>query len=121
MDPFDPGNLSLPTTNTKRAMNGEKPPRHRPGEKFLKGPVPWKWLSRAAIQPGRALHVAITIWFMAGIKNNRRMRLPSGILRDFSVSRYSEYRALNNLESAGLISVNRKRGRNPIITILEVN
>ena len=37
-------------------------PRHRQGEKFLKGPIPWDWLTKAAQLPGHALHVALVLW-----------------------------------------------------------
>ncbi len=42
---------SVPTTGRT------KPPRPRAGDRFLKGPIPMRWLERAAQQPGRALHV----------------------------------------------------------------
>jgi hypothetical protein len=41
-------------------------PRHRPGEKFLRGPIPWKWLIRAGRLPGKALQVGLLLWQAAG-------------------------------------------------------
>ena len=43
-------------------------PRHRPGGHFLKGPIAWDWLCVAANQSGKALHVAIALWFLVCVK-----------------------------------------------------
>ncbi len=37
----------------------KKPAQNRLLKKFLKGPIPWQWLSKAANLPGKVLHVAI--------------------------------------------------------------
>ncbi len=119
MDPLDPQRLSLPTRTDRRAT-GTRPPRHRPGEKFLKGPIPWNWLSSAAREPGKALHVAIVLWLLAGIKRTRTIALSGSVLRGLGVNRHSGYRGLGSLEAAGLVSVVRHPGRNPVVTIREV-
>jgi len=121
MDPLDPKRLTLRRTPAVPAPRSEKPPRHKPGEKFLKGPVPWDWIARAAQQPGKALHVAIALWFMAGIKRARTVALPGLALRVLGVSRYAGYRALAALDEAGLVAVARHPGRNPVVTILEAD
>ncbi len=118
MDPLDPKRLSL-STLTERRATGTRPPRHKPGEKFLKGPIPWNWLSSAAHQPGKALHVAIVLWLLAGIKRTRTVALSGSVLRGFGVNRHSGYRGLASLEAAGLVGVDRHPGRNPIVTIWE--
>jgi hypothetical protein len=94
-------------------------PRHHSGEKFLKGPIPWKWLVIAARQPGKALHVAIELWHIAGLKRSGTLSLSMRRLSVFNMSRFSGYRGLTALEAAGLISVERHRGRKPIVTLLD--
>jgi len=94
-------------------------PRHRPGERFLKGPIPWQWLTRAAQQPGRALHVAIAIWHWAFIKGSGQIALSISRLKELGVSRYAAYRGLKALERAGLISVHRQKGRKSVVTIMD--
>ncbi len=102
-----------------RRLPKAKSPRPGPGEKFLKGPIPMSWLSKAARLKGQALHVGMALWFLAGIKRNGTVALASSVLEDLGVSRYSEYRALRELEDAGLITVDRHNGRNPVVTILD--
>lgn len=111
---FDPKRLSLPG-----APRNQKAPRHRLGEKFLLGPIPWDWLSVAAGLPGRALHVGIALWFLSGIKGRvATVALSNTVLCDLGVNRHAAYRGLAALEAAGLVSVERHRGRNSIVTIL---
>ena len=92
-------------------------PRHRPGEKFLKGPIPRKWLEEAASLPGKALHVAIELWFWAGIRGPEGIRLSTASLAKLGVKRHAAYRAIGWLQGAGLISVVRHQGRKLVITI----
>ncbi len=100
----------------------EKPPRHRRGERFLKGPIPLIWLGAAAILPGRALAVALELWFWAGLKNKRVVRISLSHLRSApGMSRSSASRGLGALERAGLVSVVRKPGRKPIITLTDAS
>jgi hypothetical protein len=94
-------------------------PRHQPGEPFLKGPVPWRWLEKANALPGKAGYVGLVLWREAGWRKTRivkfslRGSLPPGL------NRQSARRGLYLLERAGLVVVNRKPGRGLEITIQE--
>jgi hypothetical protein len=96
-----------------------KPPRLKSGGRFLRGPIPLDWLSRAAALPGRSLHVAIAVWFMAGLKKTAVVPVSNITGLQFGLDRNAKYRALEWLENASLISVERRAGRAPIVTILE--
>jgi hypothetical protein len=96
-----------------------KPPRPKLGAKFLRGPVPLEWLSRAAALPGRSLHVAVAVWFMAGLRKSRTVPVSNVTGLKFGLDRNAKYRAREWLENAKLISVERQVGRAPIVTILE--
>jgi len=94
-------------------------PCHTKGERFLKGPIPLKWLSLAAKQPGKALHVSIVLWHMAGMKRSRTIALSNGQLSEFGISRRAKYDNLKVLNKVGLISVKQLPGRSPIVTLLD--
>jgi hypothetical protein len=85
----------------------------------LRGPIPLDWLSRAAALPGRSLHVAMAIWFMAGLKKTAVVPVSNITGLQFGLDRNAKYRALEWLENANLITVERRAGRAPIVTILE--
>lgn len=100
----------------------KKPPRHRCGHEFLKGPIPLPWLRQAAAFRGKApLAVALALWFRAGLKKSHQDIVLSGkLLERFGVSRKADYHGLAALESARLVSVTRHLGRCPLVTILDV-
>lgn len=109
-----------PVTQTPPPAN--RPPHHGPGEKFLKGPIPWDWLTVAARQPGKTLHVAIELWRWAGIKRTGVIRLSlSRAAREFDTSRSALSRGLRALEAAGLVSVTRKAGSRLTVTLLDAH
>ena len=86
---------------------------------FLKGPIPLPWLCTAAQCSGKALHVALALWFQVGVNRMNRLSLSYRLLREFGVGRHAAYRGLRALEQAGLITVSKGRGRSPIVTLLE--
>ena len=97
-------------------------PRHRPGEKpFLQGPIPSDWLTTAAGVPGKALAVGIAIWHLAFLKKSRTVKLTSTVLQSLSVDRKAGYSRLRALEQAGLVTVSRRRGACPMVTIQETS
>ncbi len=123
MDPFNPKRLSLGTFQGTIAKPRArvKPPHHKAGEKFLKGPVPLAWLASSARLPGKTLHISVVLWFLAGLNNTRSVSLPSSVLRSFGVDRSAKRRALDWLEEAGLIMVERHPGRNPRVILLDAS
>ncbi len=122
-DPFAPESLRLdgaafpaPATAPRRPP---KPPRHRPGEWFLRGPVPWPWLEAAARLPGQALALSLCLWREANRRNRRTVRLCLGRV-GLGVSEQAARRALRGMERAGLVSLVRKPGRGLEVTLLDL-
>jgi hypothetical protein len=98
-----------------------KLPRPERGEKFVRGPIPMNWI-RAAIPLGRkSINVVLAVWFLAGFKRESQVKLTAATLADFDVTSQAARAILRRFETAGLVVVDRKRGRSPIITILDVN
>lgn len=87
------------------------------GERFLKGPVPMRWLNAAGCLPGKAVQVAVCIWHLSGLTKSLEVKVTSKYLREMGVTRHAGYRALKVLEGRGLITVERHRGRSPVVTI----
>jgi hypothetical protein len=94
---------------------------HGAGERFLKGPIPLRWLERAGQQSGQALHVGVVLWFLRGVTGDKVIVLSAKALRRFGVSQWAGYRGLKALERAKLVTVERHCGRQPRVTLLEVS
>ena len=65
------------------------------------------------------MHVPIVLWFMAGLTKSRTVSLSNVNGLRFGLDRNAKYRALEWLEEARLIAVERKLGRSPIVTLLD--
>lgn len=93
------------------------PPRHRRGEPFLKGPIPWRWLETAMTLSGKALHIALILWREAGCTGTRTVRFKlSGAKMNVSAAR----RGLQALDKAGLVTIRRPPGRALEVTLQDV-
>ena len=98
------------------SIDGEVP---LPNGDFIWGPISLDWLVRAANLSGKTFVVAIALQFLRGRSGFARVALHPKLIRRFGLSRQTAYRALRDLESAGLVSVNRQRGRAPRVMFLE--
>ena len=96
-------------------------PRHSRGQKFLWGPIPWSWIEAAMRLPGRSSDVGIILWQVAGMRKNRIVRFEHKAARSVGIERRAVSRALASLENAGLVEVERKPGRCPVVTLLDLN
>ena len=116
---MDPQKLALKRPHP--LLRKEKAPHHKPGDYFLRGPIPLDWLSAAsrASGQGSGLKVAIAIWYLSGLNHQAKtVKWNSSVMRAFGIERHSAYRGLRTLEKAGLVSVERHPGRTPVVTIL---
>jgi hypothetical protein len=83
----------------------------------LLGPIPLAWLAKAASLPGKALALGLAIWFAKTARKTKVVALTPDLVKRFGVTRKPSYRALDSLETAGLVSVDRKRGRCPRVEL----
>lgn len=105
---------SLPERRVSPARRSHKQAR------FIRGPIPLDWIEVAAKLPGKTLHVALAIRYLAGMNKLNPFRLNRRTLMVFGVSRHAAYRALRAMEEAGLVNVERLPGKNPVITVKEL-
>ena len=87
-------------------------------DRFIKGPIPLEWITRANALPGKAGAVGLALWFLVGVKCARTIRLTGEVERIAGCNRKTVYQALAALEGAGLISVTRRSGARPTTTII---
>jgi DNA-binding MarR family transcriptional regulator len=124
MSTFDPSKLQIDRSQVEQSayhpIAERKVSTNRKQEHFLKGPVPLPWLIKASKCSGKALAVAIAIRYRSGLCKTNQITLTSRVLEKFGIDRSAKSRAIQCLEEAGLISVERQHGKNPVITILEI-
>jgi hypothetical protein len=91
-----------------------------PDRRQLRGPIPWSWWLRACRLPGRALHVASAIWATVGWSGGRSAACDFQLAgwADLALSRKAVRLGLRALESDGLILVELRAGRSPIVSLV---
>ena len=120
MPDIDLQRLSLVPEHRLKPVPSRRPPRPRSGERFLKGPIPWDWLCRALALPGKAGAVGVALWYWAGLTRQRHVKVSYTELERMGVNRFAARRGILALEAAGLVETERKPGRAPVATILEI-
>ena len=100
----------LPAELVGELLSRRRPPRHRPGESFIKGPIPFDWVASASRLPGSGFRVAMACRFLCC-----RYRAPNrwgleSIARGLCLSSKSTRRGLHAAELAGVLTVERRPG-----------
>jgi hypothetical protein len=117
MRPDDLEAFRLKREGHPRPLKSHRPPRHKPGEWFVKGPIPGRWLVQASKASGRALRAGMVLWYLAGVKKSRTVKPTWEVWQQFALSPDAGRRGLAALEQAGLIEVERAPGCCPVVTI----
>jgi hypothetical protein len=92
--------------------------KHKKADKrFLKGPIDWGWLTKAANLSGKTLHVGLALHFIAGLTKINKIKMQGRVLKELGIGRGAYYNALRELEEAQLIAVDKKPGRTHVVTI----
>jgi hypothetical protein len=81
--------------------------------------IPLEWIERAIALPGKSLAVGVLIWHRKGLELSESTKLPMSHLRKCGMSRWTVHRALDALEGAHLIRVERQAGCLPRVTIVD--
>jgi hypothetical protein len=80
--------------------------------------VPFFWLERLKGAPGQTYRLALILLYLNWKVKGDPVKLANGMLEIDGVSRQSKWRALADLEERGLIAVERRAGKSPMIRLL---
>jgi hypothetical protein len=105
-----------------RLVSGSGPGKARPSpaqRSYLKGPIPLDWLV-AVTRCGhsKALQVALAFKLQTDRRREAWVKPPSQVLNDFGVSKMDLSRCTKALEQAGLLEVQRRTGRPPLVRLV---
>lgn len=113
-----PNDRSVPTVKLKYSATQGFQANKREGL-FVKGPIPMSWLSSAARLPGKSVHVALALFWLAGMKPQGKVKMTRQAQNLFNVSDDAYRDALPRLEEAGLIKVWRAPGQRAQVEIVD--
>jgi hypothetical protein len=69
----------------------------------------------------KALLVGLVLWHIKGLRKTDTFTVSNLILRDWGIEADAKRRALRKLEQAGLIAVERRGKRSPLVTLIVGN
>ncbi len=115
--------MSLDSSILKRTS------KSRQYSQYVRGPLPLKWFQRASTISRTAGMVGLIIWWIAyqkklwGYDSQRRtsgaMKVTNQTCMKWGVCGNSKNTALRLMEKAGLIRLDLKRGRSPVVQIID--
>ena len=115
--------MSLDSSILKRTS------KSRQYNQFIRGPLPLKWFQRASTISRTAGVVGMIIWRIAyqkkllGHDSQRRtswpMKVTTQTCMKWGICGNSKNTALRRMEEAGLIRLDLKRGRSPVVQIID--
>jgi hypothetical protein len=79
--------------------------------------VPWTWVERLNGAGGQTYRVALCLLYLHWKANGEPIKLANGMLRIDGISRYSKWKALGDLERRGLVTVERRPRRSPLVRV----
>ena len=94
--------------------------RQKRARRFVKGPLHWPWMAAAARCHPRGLEVVLTVKMLSDTSGQHEVELSSMLLKELGIGRETKRRALDALEAAGLVVVDRNRGRLPRVSLKTV-
>src|SRR5262245_61200597 len=122
-DPFDLEKFRLSPEDVKAyAGKAAAPTRRRSGREFTIVPRSWSdRLKGAGARHVNAYKLAVYLLYQYWRTSGQPIALTNVALVGTGVSRRSKWRALRELERLGLIKIERRARRSPIVTLLKVN
>jgi DNA-binding transcriptional ArsR family regulator len=94
-----------------------RPTRDRPG--FVKGPLPLEWIVAATrCASGKGLPMLLALKAKADASREDWVKPPAAVLNSLGFDRAARSRTISALEKAGLIEVQRRKGRPPLVRLL---
>jgi hypothetical protein len=118
-DPFDVENLRLDLATLPASSVPIKIQKRR--QQFIRLPLWWlEKLGEAPLATGSTHQVAGHLIYLDWKNHGKPFKLPNGMLKYDGICRQSKWRALNDLERRGLITLERRQRKSPIIRLILV-
>ena len=120
-DPLNVDNLRFQPGDARWAVVPKKIQKRR--QHFVM--VPWTWIERLdgahgarGKTPGKIYSMALRLLYLHWKGDGKPIKLANGMLAIDGISRWSKWRAIQELERLGLITIDRRQRKSPIITLI---
>jgi hypothetical protein len=114
-DDFDLEKLRVPPEQVSVSSRTPRRIANR-REHFIQ--VPFSWLERLDGAAAKVYALALHLLYLDWRNKSQAFRLPNGMLANDGISRRTKWRALVELERRGLISIERRPKKSPLIRVI---
>ena len=114
-DPFDLKNFMISAIPERRVGTPAKIQKRR--KNFVMVPINW-WEKLEDCRSAKTILLAIYLLYLHWKNRGKPFKLPNGMLEYDGTSRRTKWRALPDLEQRGLITVERRPRKSPIVKLL---
>jgi len=114
-DDFDLENLRLPAdiVRPRRVVEPHKLEKRR--KHFVQ--LPWTWVEALSGASGQTWQLAAHLLYLNWKGKGAPIKLANGMLEIDGINRQAKWRALSGLERRGLVTVERRPARSPLVTL----
>jgi hypothetical protein len=117
---WDPSCLRLDQTEVACSKGGDRRSRQPSPirDKFIAGPIDVSWVCQASRLGVKALLVGLALWHLKGLRHTATFIVSNLMIRDWGIEPDAKWRALRALEKAGLVTIERRGKRSPLVTLV---
>ena len=117
---WDPSSLRLDQDGVRRSQGGTRKGRRASAirGKFIAGPIDVSWVVQAKRLGATALLVGLALWHLKKLRQSDTFTVSNLMLQEWGVQPDAKSRALRALERAGLIRVERRGKRSPLVALI---
>jgi hypothetical protein len=117
-DPFDLANLRLLPEQVQTVTRTPRKISQRRAH-FVR--LPFGWIERLAGASGQTWNLAMHLLYLHWRGAGKPIKLANGMLQIDGISRATKWRALAELEHRGLITIERRSGKSPLIHVHDLS
>ncbi|HEY7311883.1 MAG TPA: hypothetical protein VH643_21140 [Gemmataceae bacterium] len=118
-NPFSRESLTLKPGDSVQSVKIQAQRARTGTERRFLPALPEKLFKRLVVLPGKSWAIYLVLLQRSRMERSNPVVLTSACLRQHGLNRTDKYRALPALETAGLIRVERRDRRNPLVWLLE--
>lgn len=87
-------------------------------KRFIKGPIPVPWMAKAFSLTPSAEKCAVALCYQRGLYRKDEFKIEPARFRELGIDETARRRGLNELERAGLISLQKRASKTPVVKLI---
>jgi DNA-binding transcriptional ArsR family regulator len=115
---WDPSQLRLAGDKAASLQSSHRHHRVPVKGAFLAGPIDVQWLCQARKLGVTALWAGLALWYLRGLRKSDKFVVSNLMMASWSVEPDAKRRALRKLQKAGLIEIESRERRSPVVTLI---